>query len=40
MRPSTLTSCHPLWNASPKKEVVSPISADLAPEIGCHGNVP
>ena len=37
MRPSTLPSCYPLWNASPKKEGVSPISADLAPKIGCRG---
>jgi len=33
-------SHHPLWNATPKKEGVSSISADLAPKIGCHGNVP
>ena len=26
-------------NASPKKEGVSPISADFAPKIGCHCNV-
>jgi len=31
---------HPVWNANPKKESVSPISADFAPKIGCHGNVP
>jgi len=29
-----------LWNASPKKEGVLPISANFAPKIGCHGNVP
>jgi len=29
-RPSTFPSCHPLWNASPKKEGVSPTSADFA----------
>jgi len=35
-RPSAFPSCHPSWNASPKKEGV----ADFAPKIGCHGNVP
>ena len=40
MRPSAFPSCHPLWNSSPKKEGVSPIRADLASKIGCHGNVP
>jgi len=39
-RPSAFPICHPLWNAIPKKEGVSPISADCAPKIGCHGNVP
>jgi len=39
-RPSAFPYCRPLWNASPKKEGVSPISADFAPKIGCHGNVP
>ena len=33
-------SCHPLSNMSPKKEGVPPISADFAPKIGCHGNLP
>ena len=37
---SAFTSCHPLWNASPKKEGVLPISADFASKIGCHGNLP
>jgi len=32
-RPSAFQSCHPLWNAIPKKEGVSPISADFAPKI-------
>jgi len=40
MRPSALSSCHPLWNANRKKEGVSPISADLTPKIGCHGKIP
>ena len=35
--PFALPSCHPLWDASPKNEG---IFADLAPKIGCHGNVP
>jgi len=39
-RPSVFPSCHPLWNASPKKEGLSPISADFAPKIGCYSNVP
>jgi len=39
-RPSAFPSCHRLWNASPEKEGVSPISADFAPKIGCHDNVP
>jgi len=37
-RPSAFPSSHPLWNVSPKKEGMSPIS--VAPKIGCHGNVP
>jgi len=39
-RPSAFPYSHPLWNASPKKESVLPISADFAPKIDCHGNVP
>ena len=40
MHPSAFPSCHLLWNASPKNKGVSPISADYAPIIACHGNVP
>jgi len=40
MHSSAFLSYHPLWNASPKKEDVSSISADFAPKIGCHGNIP
>jgi len=39
-RLSAFPRCHPLWNAIPKKEGMSPISADFAPKIGCHGNAP
>jgi len=39
-RISAFPSYHPLWNASPKTEGVSPISADFASKIGYHGNVP
>jgi len=38
--PSAFPSCHPLWNASPKKEGVPSILADFALKIGCHSNVP
>jgi len=37
MRPSAFPFCHPLWSASPKKEGVSPISADFSLKISCHG---
>ena len=37
--PSAFPYRHPLWNASPKKEGVSPILADFAPKIACYSNV-
>jgi len=40
MRPSALPSCHPFWNANSKKEDLFADFADLAPKIGCYGNVP
>ena len=41
-RPSAFPSCHPFWNASPKKEACPfrrfrPVSPTKS---GCHGNVP
>jgi len=40
VHPSALPSCHPLWNESPMKKRHFADFADLAPKIGCHGNVP
>jgi len=34
--PSAFPYCHPLRNASPKKEGVSPISDDFPSKIGCQ----
>jgi len=46
MCPFALPPCHPLWNVSPnfpRRKACRrfrPILADLAPKIGCYGNVP